>query len=118
MPYRSPRPCKVPSCAGLTLDPSGYCPKHIDKKPPSDYRPSNKARAKFESSSVWKGIRRCQLNKETLCYDCMAEGRVKQAEEVHHVNGDHSCNLGSNLMSLCKTHHSKRTREEHGGAVK
>jgi 5-methylcytosine-specific restriction protein A len=100
----------VPSCAGLTLDPSGYCPKHIDKKPPSDYKPSNKARAKFESSGAWKGIRRCQLSKEPLCFDCMAEGRVTQAEQVHHIDGDHRHNLEANLMSLCASCHSKRTK--------
>jgi 5-methylcytosine-specific restriction protein A len=109
MPYRASRPCRVPSCAGLTLDPSGYCPKHIGLKK-ADYKPRNSARQRFEEGRTWQGIRRCYLSHNPLCHDCMAQGILKQAEEVHHIDNDHTHNLDSNLMALCKRCHAKRTR--------
>ena len=36
-------------------------------------------------------------------------GIVTQAREVHHIDDDHTNNLESNLMALCKSHHSRRT---------
>ena len=43
MPYKPARPCKVPSCPGLTHDQSGYCDNHAALRPAArarDYRPS------------------------------------------------------------------------------
>ena len=110
MPYRPARPCRVPACPGLTLDPSGYCPKHEGMKVPTDYVRTNKARARFESGGAWRGIRRYHLSHNPLCVDCEAQGIVRQAEQVHHIDGCHEHNDEANLMSLCAVCHSKRTR--------
>ena len=52
------------------------------------------------------------LRAHPLCEDCRAAGRAQVAEEVHHIvplrdGGTHEW---SNLMALCKTHHSRRTQ--------
>jgi 5-methylcytosine-specific restriction protein A len=114
MPHRPARPCKVPSCPGLTLDSSGYCPKHIGLIK-ADYTPRTGeagAKQRFETGRAWKGIRRCYLSHNPLCHDCLEGGRVQQAEEVHHIDNDHGNNLDSNLMALCSRCHSKRTRND------
>jgi 5-methylcytosine-specific restriction protein A len=112
MPYRPARPCKVPSCPGLTLDPSGYCPKHEGMKRPSEATRSNESRQRFETGRAWRGIRKCYLSHNPLCFDCMAQGIVRQAEEVHHIDNDHTNNLDSNLMALCIRCHSRRTAND------
>lgn len=54
------------------------------------------------------------LNAEPLCRHCMAEGRVQQAQEVDHIDGN-AWNLAwDNLQPLCKSCHSKKTAKEHG----
>ena len=59
----------------------------------------------------WEKIRKLFLMKNPLCADCLNKGWVTPANEVHHVKalrngGTHDSN---NLMSLCKSCHSKRT---------
>ena len=37
------------------------------------------------AKSRWLRLRKWKLTKNPLCERCLAEGRVKEAEEVHHV---------------------------------
>ena len=59
----------------------------------------------------WKKLRAAYISQHPLCEQCLKEGRVTRAEEVHHIvplshGGKHEF---SNLMSLCKSCHSRIT---------
>jgi len=112
MPYRPARPCKVRTCPGVTTDPSGYCAKHEGMKQPAA-KPRDSARQKFEAGRAWRGIRSCYLSHHPLCYDCLAQGLLKESKEVHHKDGNHEHNEDENLMALCKQCHSRRTAHDH-----
>ena len=119
LPSRALRPCKDHECSNLTRDASGYCPEHIHlveelKKERWQRQDTLRGSARDRGyDSRWEKVRRIFLMKNPLCHDCMAEGKFKPANEVHHVKKvrDHpelrlACD---NLMSLCKSCHSKRT---------
>lgn len=79
--------------------------------PKPDKRPSA---AKRGYDSAWQFLRKWYLKIHPLCVDCMADNKVIPAKEVHHIvplsqGGTHD---ESNLMALCKTHHSRRTMKE------
>lgn len=108
MPYKSSHPCHVAGCPNLVID-GAYCKEHRTRM----QAPSNPGRQRFETSTRWRIIRRVYLAKFPLCQDCLAAGKVKQADEVHHIDNDHTHNKDSNLAGLCIQCHSKRTRAEH-----
>jgi len=112
MPYKPKTPCRFPGCPEMATK-DGYCDKHrreikrrYDKDRPSAARRGYNYR--------WQKIRKMFLAENPLCHDCLERGEVKAAEEVHHIKplaegGTHEF---SNLMSLCKECHSKRTMKE------
>ena len=56
-------------------------------------------------------LRAAYISQHPLCEQCLKEGRVTRAEEVHHIvplshGGKHEF---SNLMALCKLCHSRIT---------
>jgi 5-methylcytosine-specific restriction protein A len=61
----------------------------------------------------WRTVRERHLKQNPLCVDCLAEGIVTAADQVHHmvkVKVDPTRRLDDTiLMSLCKRHHDKRT---------
>ena len=70
----------------------------------------------FYSSGAWKAIReQAKKRDHYLCVDCLHEGRITPAEEVHHIIAltpynvtDPSVALNlKNLKSLCKECHAK-----------
>lgn len=61
----------------------------------------------------WQRVRDQKLNDEPCCFDCLSNGGVTEAKEVHHkvkISKRPDLRLEpSNLMSLCKSCHSIRT---------
>lgn len=60
-----------------------------------------------------------KLRQDPLCEDCLLEGLHTPAKDVDHVipvrqRPDLRLVL-SNLRSLCKPHHSRKTAKENGG---
>ena len=117
MPYRANRLCVHPGCAASYQGQGGYCPVHATAtklRAGRDYNANRRDEAKnaFEMSARWRKTRHIHLGKYPLCYDCEAEGIVKQAAIVHHVDDDWRNTREDNLMSLCRYHHGKRTARE------
>jgi 5-methylcytosine-specific restriction protein A len=116
MPMKAKRSCMAPGCSATYDGPGGYCPLH---KPIHDANKTyntysrDKDRQAFESSSRWRKIRHAYLAKHPLCEDCLAmeEKRITQAQEVHHRDNDYNNNDDMNLMALCCSCHSIRTRK-------
>lgn len=61
----------------------------------------------------WRRVRAEKLWDQPCCEDCLDEGLVTPAVEVHHLvkvrNAPHLRLEMENLRSLCKSHHSRRT---------
>lgn len=62
---------------------------------------------------MWRNFRDWFLARHPLCEDCLAEGKIEPAEEVHHLKkvADHPelRLVEANCRGLCKPHHSRRT---------
>lgn len=70
----------------------------------------------FYSSGAWKHVRELAKKRDHyLCVDCLREGKVTPAEEVHHIIPLTPENIGDpmialrldNLKSLCRECHKK-----------
>ena len=91
-------------------------PSSAPKYRPATYRPPDTNRGSAHArgyTRAWAVIRKAFLQRSPLCHDCGREKppRVEPATEVHHLvklaeGGTHD---ESNLLGLCKRHHSIRT---------
>lgn len=61
-------------------------------------------------------VRPAALAREPLCRFCLEKGRVRAACVVDHIDGNSRNNDPSNLRSLCKTCHDRRTARDQGFA--
>ena len=109
MPKKPKKPCSFPGCPKLTD--GRYCEEH-EKVMNDRY---NKYERPYDSSvrygSEWRKIRNRYIKAHPLCEECLANGKITPATEVHHilpVNHGGS-NDETNLKSLCKPCHSKIT---------
>jgi len=100
-------PCRVPSCPGFSVF-RGLCALHLE----AEHRAINARRGSSDAQgygAAWRRVRAHQLRREPLCRVCGA-----LAKEVDHVirrregGSDHA----SNLESLCKPCHSRKTHGE------
>lgn len=107
MPRKPKRPCSHSNCPRLTEN--RFCKEHT--------REENKRYEKYERSpdvkkrygTTWRKVRSCYVSTHPYCELCFAKGIMKEVEEVHHKKplskgGTHD---ESNLISLCKSCHSK-----------
>jgi 5-methylcytosine-specific restriction protein A len=73
----------------------------------------------FLHTREWTKIRRAALTREPLCRHCKAIGRVVAAQSIDHIivpNGDVTLQRSlDNLMPLCHSHHSTKTRNQAKG---
>ena len=77
---------------------------------------SREIRRKAYNNTEWRKLRDTYIKEHPLCEDCLNEGKVVPAEDIHHIrspfqNGE--CNKAllldyNNLMALCKQCHNKR----------
>lgn len=77
---------------------------------------SREMRRKAYNNTEWRKLRETYIKEHPLCEDCLNEGKVVPAEDIHHIrspfqNGE--CNKAllldyNNLMALCKQCHNKR----------
>lgn len=112
MPYKPKRPCAYPGC-GRLADSEQYCAEHkkVVAKRYNQYQRDPASNKRYGRS--WKRIRDRYIKAHPLCEECEKNGRIKAAEEVHHILplSKGGGNETSNLMALCKSCHSKITAE-------
>lgn len=58
---------------------------------------------------LWQRIRKAQLCMHPLCVFCLEQGLHTPADQVDHIDGCAFNNSNSNLRSLCRSCHSRRT---------
>lgn len=109
MPEAAPRWC--PRCCAAHAA-GAKCPAAAADKLERD-RLYRQSAARRGYDSTWWKVRRAFLSQHPLCEDCQAAGRVRTADQVHHVKkvADRpDLRLDpSNLMSLCRSCHATRT---------
>ena len=111
MPRKPKRPCSYPGCPDLTD--GRFCEKHQKEE--------NKRYEKYDRNPAvhrrygraGKRIRDSYAAGHPLCEQCIKEGRITVATEVHHKlplsrGGTHDI---KNLMALCTPCHSRITAE-------
>lgn len=82
------------------------------RKPAPECRPSPSKRGYGRN---WQRVRLAKLARDPLCEDCAEAGRVVQATEVDHRDGDVWNLAERNLRALCKPCHSRKTVAHDGG---
>jgi len=111
LPYKPKRPCSYPGCPELTY--GRFCEQHAKEESKRYEKYDRDPAIRKRYGRAWKRIRDRYISIHPLCEQCMKEGRITPAEEVHHVlplshGGTHS---EDNLMALCKSCHSRITAE-------
>lgn len=111
MPQKPKSPCRYPGCPKLTD--GRYCDEHqklIDR----NYNRYGRDPATGQRyGTAWRIIRCSYIAAHPLCEQCLKDGRMAPAQEVHHILplSDGGTNDSSNLMALCKSCHSQITAE-------
>lgn len=103
------KPCKHPGCPKLTA--GNFCKEH-EKQHSREYEKyDRKPEDRKRYGSKWRRIRRAYVTEHPVCEMCLLEHRATPVEEVHHIYPlDHGgTNDFINLMSLCKSCHSRIT---------
>lgn len=121
MPKKSAKKCNVISCSNLTND--SYCNEHAEQHRKDKhqeykrYRTDDKEQS-FYKTGVWIRLRNHKRSISPLCEVCLKEDKVKPMVDVDHIvpiKEDWSLRLTlSNLQSLCRSCHVKKTKEENG----
>ena len=107
MPRRPKKPCAYPGCPKLTE--GRYCEEHTKETNRQYERYGRDPNTKRRYGRVWKRIRDSYVKQHPYCEVCLAKGILVPVEEVHHKlplaeGGTHE---RSNLISLCKSCHSR-----------
>ena len=113
MPTKPKRPCSMNGCGRLCENGEQYCSEHKQaaNKHYNQYQRDPTSNKRY--GRTWKRIRDRYIKAHPLCEECQKNGRFVAAEEIHHIlplsrGGDNDV---SNLMSLCKSCHSRITVE-------
>lgn len=107
MPMKPANPCKFPGCPNRTHD--TYCDEHktLARKRYEKYERDPAINKRY--GRAWKKIRARYVAAHPLCEMCLKEGRFTSLEIVHHIKelSDGGTHDENNLMSVCKSCHSK-----------
>jgi len=111
MPRKPKRPCSYPGCPKLTD--GRFCEEHakLEAKRYEKYDRDPAVRRRY--GRAWTRIRNRYAAAHPFCEECYKRGVLTPMEEVHHIlplsrGGTHA---DDNLMSLCKSCHSRITAE-------
>lgn len=112
MPTRPGFACtQTPGCPGVVR--GGRC-SVCGPKPQAAYDRNRGSAAQRGYDRRWQRLRLMHLRANPLCVECLKHGITTQASEVDHIRpkrdgGDDS---DTNLQSLCKPCHSRKTMRE------
>jgi len=109
-----PAPCREPGCPELVKPPDRYCAAHQAEKAEA-YDRARGTTAERGYGAAWQRVRRWYLAEYPLCEVCEAAGRVKAAEQVHHISHDTRNNSPDNLQAVCVPCHRQLERDYQKG---
>lgn len=119
MPRRAKSACKYPGCPNLVPPGHMYCEEH-QRECDQQYDAQRGTSAQRGYDARWRRLRRMVLARHPLCADPFEihamRDEVVLATEVDHITPlrDGGSNSLSNLQSLCKSCHSRKTALEDG----
>ena len=116
MPYKPRRPCAYIGCRMFAANGEQYCAEHKKMLDRHYNRFQRNPETKKHYGSAWKRIRNKFIKANPLCEECKDNGVLTPAQEVHHILAlsKGGGNEASNLMSLCKSCHSRKTAQSGG----
>ena len=106
--------CLKGGCNALIPQDNKYCELHTNAQP-KEYerlRKINQAELlTFYKSKAWRKLRASKLVTSPICEECERDGKVSQANTVHHIRDvrmywNERLEF-NNLESLCKSHHEQ-----------
>ncbi len=111
MPRKPKRPCSHPGCPKLTD--GRFCEEHAEQEARRYEKYDRDPAVHRRYGRAWTRIRNRYAASHPFCEDCYKRGILTPMEEVHHIlplsrGGTHA---DDNLMSLCKSCHSRITAE-------
>lgn len=111
VPRKPKRPCSHPGCPKLTD--GRFCEEHAKQEAKRYEKYDRDPAVRRRYGRAWIRIRNRYAAAHPFCEDCYKRGILTPMEEVHHIlplsrGGTHADN---NLMSLCKSCHSRITAE-------
>lgn len=107
MPYRPKHPCSCPGCPELTHE--RYCEEHkkLTDSLYNKYGRSTEQKKRYGNN--WHRTRNAYFREHQYCELCKRNGKTVQGEQVHHIIpiAEGGSNEWSNLMTLCRSCHSR-----------
>lgn len=70
------------------------------------------ARTLALNGTAWRRLRALVLTEQPLCAHCREVSVLRLASEVDHIDNDPANNDRVNLVGLCKSCHSRKTRRD------
>ena len=107
MPRKPKHPCAYPGCPELTDE--RYCDKHKKQRGKEYEQYGRKYNRSERYGASWRKVRERYAAAHPYCEECFANGKMVPMEHVHHIVPleEGGTNDTDNLMSLCKSCHSK-----------
>lgn len=107
MPFKPKKPCSYPGCPELTD--RLYCTEHQRKANRTYEKYKRDPSSKKRYNASWQKIRKAYATSHPFCEECLKDGRFTPVEHVHHILplADGGTHDQDNLMSLCKSCHSR-----------
>ncbi|GHV27310.1 restriction endonuclease [Clostridia bacterium] len=111
MPYKPKRACSSPGCPNLTA--GNLCEQHSKQEAARYERFQRDPDTAKRYNYTWRKIRAAYITAHPLCTQCLRDGLLTPAQEVHHIKplaqgGTHETD---NLMALCTSCHSRITAQ-------
>ena len=109
MPRKPKRPCSFPGCPNLVEAGMRFCPEH-EKEENRRYEKYGRDRtAKRRYGRGWKRVRDHYIAAHPLCEQCMKEGRLTRATQVHHIVplSEGGSSRPENLTAICSECHAR-----------
>lgn len=109
MPYKPMVPCSQPGCPNAAVR-GGRCAEHMR---PTVRVPDGRSSAALGYGYEWQQIRAQYLRVSDVCEQC----GTREQLEVHHIVPlkQGGTNAFDNLVTLCKSCHSKQTSRDNRG---
>lgn len=98
-------PCTYPGCPGFAVE-HGRCEQH-KRQEQRQYDRARGSAARRGYDARWRRVRAMVLAEEPLCRECLRQGRVVPATDVHHIDGNVRNMRRENLEPLCHECHSR-----------